>query len=409
MQVVLYEDAGAKWFGPLTLLRPVFDLRCGLLLLREKLEVRRPGWAVSLLPRRELRALVSELYPGRGIDSVQDSDVLLLSARVIVTDGLLAAIDAESGDVLLTSGGEPVGALLHGGAVERVRSVRDANGDLGVLEIPLTREIPARTVRYPWELVRLTAEEIEADAAVLRRPGIVEGEVHPSAQLVEPTRISIGEGSTLGPGVVIDASSGSVVVDANVDVMANAVVLGPAFVGAGSCIKVGAKIYPGTSIGRSCKVGGEVEGSVLHSFTNKQHEGFLGHAYLGSWVNIGAATDNSDLKNNYGAVRVELNGEIIDTGDTFVGATIGDHTKTAIGTKLNTGTVIGVFCNIVSNGFAPKSIPSFSWGSGDGFVEHDIERAIATARLVMARRGVDLTGVEEAAIREVHRRETDPA
>jgi len=404
LQVVLYEDAGTKWFGPLTLLRPVFDLRCGSLLLREKLEVRRPGWAVSLLPRRELAPLVSELYPGRGIDGLQDSDVLLLSARVIVTDELLAAIEAESAEALLTSGGEPVGALLRGGTAERVRAVGEANGDLGVLDIPLSRELPARVVCYPWELVRLTAEEIEADAAVSGRLGTMEGEVHPSAQLIEPARISIGEGSTLGPGVVIDARTGAVVVDANVEVMANAVILGPAFVGAGSSMKVGARIYPGTSIGRSCKVGGEVEGSVLHSFTNKQHEGFLGHAYLGSWVNIGAATDNSDLKNNYGAVRVELNGETVDTGHTSVGATIGDHTKTAIGTKLNTGTVIGVFCNVVSNGFAPKSIPSFSWGNGDGFVEHDIERAIATARIVMARRGVDLTGTEEAAIRDVHRR-----
>ncbi|MCK4511674.1 hypothetical protein KAW64_08045 [bacterium] len=405
MQVVLYEDAGTKWFGPLTLLRPVFDLRCGSLLLREKLEVRRPGWAVNLLPRPELTPLVSELYPGRGIDGLQDSDVLLLSARVIVTDELLAAIEAESAEALLTSGGEPVGALLRGGAAERVRAVGEANGDLSVLDMPLSRELPARVVCYPWELVRLTAEEIEADAAVSGRLGTVEGDVHPSAHLVEPARISIGEGSTLGPGVVIDASSGAVVVDANVEVMANAVILGPAFVGAGSFIKVGARIYPGTSIGRSCKVGGEVEGSVLHSFTNKQHEGFLGHAYLGSWVNIGAATDNSDLKNNYGSVRVELNGETVDTGHTSVGATIGDHTKTAIGTKLNTGTVIGVFCNVVSNGFAPKSIPSFSWGNGDGFVEHDIERAIATARIVMARRGVDLTGTEEAVIREVHRRQ----
>ncbi len=408
MQVVLYEDAGVKWFGPLTLLRSAFDLRCGSLLLREKLEIRRPGWAVNLLPRRELDPLVSELYPSRGIDSVQDGDALLLSARVIVNDEFLIAVEGETGDIVLTSGGDPVGALLHGGAAERVRLVRDAGGDLGVLGISPAREVPARVARYPWELVRLTAEEIEADAVVSGRLGTMEGELHASAQLVEPARIAIGEGSSLGPGVVIDASSGPVVVNANVEVMANAVILGPSSVGAGSCIKVGAKIYAGTSIGETCKVGGEVEGSVLHSFVNKQHEGFLGHAYLGSWVNIGAATDNSDLKNNYGSVRVELNGEIIDTGSTFVGATIGDHTKTAIGTKLNTGTVIGVFCNILSDGLAPKSIPSFSWGTGDGFVEHDIERAIATARLVMARRGVDLTSTEEATVREVHRRQIIP-
>ncbi len=274
---------------------------------------------------------------------------------------------------------------------------------MGALGLAASAEVPARVVRYPWDLVRLTADEIAADAAAIGRVGEIRGSVHPGAHLVEPGRIAIGEGSTVAPGAVIDATAGPVLIGSRAAVMANAVVLGPAAVGDGSSVKVGAKIYGGTSIGPACKVGGEVEGSVFQSHTNKQHDGFLGHSYLASWVNIGAATDNSDLKNNYGSVRVEIGGEVVDTGLTFVGATIGDHTKTAIGTKLNTGTVIGVFCNVLATGFPPKNIPAFSWGGPDGFVPYDVEKALDTARRVMARRGEKLTAAEEALIRSVHR------
>lgn len=184
--------------------------------------------------------------------------------------------------------------------------------------------------------------------------------------------------------------------------MPNAFVEGPAAIGDRCVVRAGATIYRGVSIGPACKVGGEVAESVLHSFSNKQHGGFLGHSCVGSWVNLGAGTDTSDLKNNYGAVRVEIGGEIIDTGSMFVGATIGDHSKTAIGTTLNTGTVVGVFANVMARGFPPKAIRSFSWGTEDGFVDHDIERAIDTASRVMARRDVELTPAMEALIRRAH-------
>jgi UDP-N-acetylglucosamine diphosphorylase/glucosamine-1-phosphate N-acetyltransferase len=250
--------------------------------------------------------------------------------------------------------------------------------------------------------VRLTPEEITADAAAVGGMGEVRGSVHPGAHLVEPGWIAIGDGSTIGPGAVLDATAGPVLIGSGATVMANAVVMGPAAIGDGSSVKAAARIYGGTSIGPVCKVGGEVAGSVLQSFSNKQHDGFLGHSYVASWVNIGAATDNSDLKNNYGNVWVEIAGEVRDTGLTSVGATIGDHTKTAIGTKLNTGTVIGVFCNVLASGFPPKNIPAFSWGGPDGFVRHDIEKALDTARGVMARRGRKLTAAEERLIRGVY-------
>ncbi len=400
VQVILYESPGAAgWFGPLTLLRPVFDLRCGALLLREKLEFRRPSWRVLLTARPLLTEWVSETYPGRTLSDAREEPTLFLSASVVVDDVLLCALDDVVGETLLTSGGTVVGARIDGSVLARIRSCGASGLDFAALEIDAGLEVPARVVSYPWDLVRLNAEEIEADAPFVLAAGAIEGSVSEGAHVVSPAGVSVGEGASVAPGAVLDATGGPVVIASGAVVMANAVVLGPAFVGRGSVIKIGAKIYGGTAIGESCKVGGEVEDSIIHSYSNKQHDGFLGHSYLGSWVNLGAATDTSDLKNNYGTVRVEIAGEVVDTGSVLVGATIGDHSKTAIGTKLNTGTVIGVFANVVAHELSPKAVPSFTWSVGGRQSEHELEKAIATATQVMARRGVELTGAGETVIR----------
>jgi UDP-N-acetylglucosamine diphosphorylase/glucosamine-1-phosphate N-acetyltransferase len=161
-----------------------------------------------------------------------------------------------------------------------------------------------------------------------------------------------------------------------------------------------------------CKVGGEVEESVIHSYSNKQHDGFLGHAYLGMWVNLGADTNNSDLKNNYGNVKVVINGRLVDSGSMFVGLTMGDHSKSGINTMFNTGTVVGVSSNVFGAGFPPKFVPSFSWGGSDGQETYELEKSLAVARRVMARRKVTLSAAEESLFRtvfELTRWEREPA
>jgi UDP-N-acetylglucosamine diphosphorylase/glucosamine-1-phosphate N-acetyltransferase len=402
MQLIIFEDGRQDCFGPLTVLRPAFDLRCGALLLREKLELRRPGSRCALVPRAELADLVAETYPDRGVEGLTDEPALVLSARVIVDDALLDALSEPSEETLLASGGTPVGAVLQGGARQRVRALAESGGDLSALGVERTVEVPARVATYPWELVNLTAEEIEADARVLGTVGQSGATVHERAHLENPSRIALGPGTVVGPGAVLDAGRGAILVGRDVTIMPNAYVQGPAVLGERSVVRAGASIYGGVSLGPACKVGGEITESVLHSYSNKQHGGFLGHSYLGSWVNLGAGTDNSDLKNNYGSVRVELGGEVVETGSVFVGAVVGDHSKTAIGTVLNTGTVVGVFVNVLARGFPPKTIRSFSWGTDAGFVEYDIERAIETARRVTARREAELTPAMEALIRRAH-------
>lgn len=403
MQAVLLEGPGRSRFGPLTLLRPEFDLRCGILELREKLELRRPDWPVALHPRPELRDLVSELHPGRGVDSLGDGTTLVLYGRVIVDDALLSAVERIDGEARLTAGSETVGAIVRSGARERLSTANAPGWNMASLGIEATVEVPARTVRYPWDLVAATPGEIRADARVAAQLGEVKEELHRCARLEGAENIAIGEGSEAGPSVVLDAREGPIVIGRGVRIMPNAVVIGPAFIGDGSLVRANTSIYGGTSIGRLCKVGGEVQASVMQSHSNKQHGGFLGHSFVGSWVNLGAATNNSDLKNNYGNIRVDLDGESVETGSSSVGAVIGDHSKTAIGTRLNTGTVVGIFCSVFANGFPPKTIPSFSWGTPGGLVRYDLSAALDTASRVMARRGVSMSQALERRVTELFR------
>jgi UDP-N-acetylglucosamine diphosphorylase/glucosamine-1-phosphate N-acetyltransferase len=266
----------------------------------------------------------------------------------------------------------------------------------------------ARDVDLTWprtlvDLVRANEDALREDVAAYR--GLlrsVDAAAHPHARFVRAERIHLAEGVSLDAGCVLDASDGPILLGPNVRVMANAVVAGPVAIGAEGRVKPLGRVAA-SSLGPVCRLGGEVDGCIVLGWSNKQHDGFLGHSYLGAWVNLGAATDTSDLKNDYGPVRVTIEGETIDTGDVHVGSLVGDHTKTAIHTRLNTGTVLGVCCNVLGADFPPKAVPSFTWGGDGSWSEYRLDKAIAVARTVMSRRNVPLTPEDEAVLRALHR------
>jgi UDP-N-acetylglucosamine diphosphorylase/glucosamine-1-phosphate N-acetyltransferase len=177
--------------------------------------------------------------------------------------------------------------------------------------------------------------------------------------------------------------------------------MGPAYIGHSTLIKSLTKIYENVSIGDVCKVGGEIEDSVIMSYTNKQHEGFLGHAYLGSWINIGADTNCSDLRNNYGFIKTHVNGQDINTNTQFLGLIMGDHSKTGINTMFNTGTIVGFSCNIYGSGFPDKYLPSFSWAGTNDLQTYDINKCIDTAKVVMSRRKIEFKKNDEDIFRKI--------
>ncbi|MES2767419.1 MAG: putative sugar nucleotidyl transferase [Bacteroidota bacterium] len=262
-----------------------------------------------------------------------------------------------------------------------------------------TENITIKVLDHLWNALDYVEESIEDDFRFFDNEFDFSQAKNGGYFLCNEKEIYIGEGTKIAPGVVLDASDGPIIIGKNAKIMANAVVIGPCFIGDNSIIKIGAKIYEKTAIGESCKIGGEVENSIIHGFSNKQHDGFLGHSYLGEWVNLGADTNTSDLKNTYGKISAVLRDKEIDSERMFLGLLAGDHTKSGINTMFTTGTVAGVSSNVIGAGYPPRSIPSFSFGGFKDSPVYEFQKAIDVAKTVMLRRKKELLPEEEALLK----------
>ena len=417
--VVLFEDEGYRNFYPLTLNNPVYSLRCGIRMLGEKIQAAYPRATFVYHVRKLLEPFLKEYLGYRKINcpvnECKAENALLVNGRALWYEEFGQNIRIEGPDKIFVRDDTVIAARLSGANLAAV----DWSQPITLNRLPQVEkiEVDYPVLKYPWNLVQNNSKEILREFKALARPGEIEGTVYEGVHILGREHVYIAAGAKVMPGVVIDAEEGPVFIDKDAKIFPNAVIEGPTYVGKKSAIKIGAKIYEGTSVGPVCKVGGEVEESIIHSYSNKQHDGFLGHAYLGLWVNLGANTNNSDLKNEYGTVKVTINGERIDTGSLFVGCTIGDHSKTGINTMLNTGTVIGIGCNIYGSGLPPTYVPSFCWGGPDGFVEYRadkfiqvakrvmeyrVDKFIEVARRVVSRRDMEMGPEEEALLRKIH-------
>jgi UDP-N-acetylglucosamine diphosphorylase/glucosamine-1-phosphate N-acetyltransferase len=226
---------------------------------------------------------------------------------------------------------------------------------------------PGKVFRHLWEVVQHNGEQIRRDfeAGLIPQPARGLWLDTGPALVGSPEWLAVDPSARIDPMVVIDTTRGPVIIERHAVVHAFSRLEGPCHLGAGTEVH-GAKVRGGTTLGPQCRIGGEVEASIVQGYSNKYHDGFLGHAYVGAWVNLGAGTQNSDLRNDYGEVTVTVGGRAVRTGLTKVGCFLGDHTKTALGTLLNTGTSVGAFCNLLPAGLSPRAIPSFTtWWNGD--------------------------------------------
>lgn len=403
MRICIFEDNLYANFLPLVHFRPVYDLRCGVMSLREKITVAIPRAEMLLHVRVDLKEILAEEYPQYPVNVPPDEQTWFINGRLLADEHLTKIIKRHHGGnkVFVSNGQLALAFIKEADVLKFWNEFAESLFPADILQKYPNESYPGVLMQYPWELVHHTAGEIEKDAKRLRKKKAIAGKVYPGANIINRKNVLIGKGSVVKPGAVLDAEKGPIIIGNNVTIMPNAVIEGPAYIGDHSIIKIGAKVYHGTSIGMHCKVGGEVEASIIQSYSNKQHDGFLGHSYLGSWVNIGADTNTSDLKNTYGNVNVHVNGSLVNTGLQFVGLTMGDHSKTGINVMFDTGSVIGVSCNIYGAGLPPKYLPSFCWGEKNGFSVYDLEKSIATARRVMARRDVQMTSAYEILMRSV--------
>lgn len=245
-----------------------------------------------------------------------------------------------------------------------------------------------KSINYIWDSLDYVGSNIQEDAQLMNLSNhkyFGEGVFS-----INGDQVLLGENVTIEPMVVLNASAGAIIIDDNAKIMSNSVIYGPCYIGKNSTIKAGAKIYPNTAFGEYCKVGGEVENSIFQAYSNKQHEGFLGHSFISEWVNLGADTNNSDLKNTYSNISMQLPHKLVNTNRIFLGLVCGDHSKTGINSMFTTGTICGIGGILVKDWFLPNYIKSYTWGGKTNSPIYKVEKAIETAKIVMKRRNREL-------------------
>jgi UDP-N-acetylglucosamine diphosphorylase / glucose-1-phosphate thymidylyltransferase / UDP-N-acetylgalactosamine diphosphorylase / glucosamine-1-phosphate N-acetyltransferase / galactosamine-1-phosphate N-acetyltransferase len=387
MSLCVFENRGVDNLEPLTLTRPAFDLWCGahsmLARQRRALEAQEIGAVV----RPKMAELCKLQRPEM---AVNDSDWLRRQPTVLVNarwlpppEPLTAATEPRVGCI----GDEVAYAILPSAGIADL-AFDNVEEVLANLKQKLPQcEAGGTLIAYPWDLVEHNSQTLCDD---LRWP-MQENKAHTGMEVIGPRdRLVVDPSANIEPLVVADTRNGPVIIDRGAIVQSFSRLEGPCFIGPESWIH-GAKLRTGT-IGPRCHIGGEFEASIVQGNSNKYHDGFLGHSYVGEWVNLAAGTQTSDLRNDYGPIRVSVAGVKIPTGRNKIGAFIGDHTKTGLNTLLNCGSAIGAFCNLLPTGtYLPTTIPSFTLCSAGMTEQWDLRQLFQTASVVMRRRGAELT------------------
>lgn len=402
--VAFFEDRATDRFHPLTLCRPVFELVCGQFSLRERVLRNLDVSAWGVFVREYLAETYREEHPEAQVNStgwLDEAPTIFINGRwlpdteallhiepddVGVIDGTLAYLTVDPTETpLFAEWDDSLDSLFQ---LARTRRRVDVGGKL---------------VSRPWDLIEHNARQLVWDFITAGFEPVTHAPPDHVALLGPGDCIHIDPAAKLDPFVVLDARQGPISIDPGVVIQSFTRIEGPCHVGRGSQL-FRAHVRGGTTIGPQCRIGGEVEGAILHGFVNKYHDGFLGHSYVCPWVNLGAQTSNSDLKNDYSPVKVPLAGEMIDTGLTKVGCFIADHSKTALNSLFNTGSSIGVMAMLLPGGeLLPKHVPSFTsvW-HGQLAPGLPLDRLLAAARTAMNRRNVELTAADERLLRHVH-------
>ncbi len=392
-KLCVFEDQETVHLAPLVHTRPVYDLRLGLPTLLERALWALQPPAVCLHARATVAPVAGRCYRLPVNPARVEGGLLLWNGRALAEPGEVltrirrAATDCEPARRFIQDG-VMVAAWLPEGLSH---SLPDALLAANFLEaLPEERVEGVRLIGRLWHLIDWMEQAFATDPATWDQRGETENQamVQPGALLVARERIRLAPGATIRAGAILNASDGPIYVGPGAVVSEGAVLVGPVAVGEGAEVRVGAHLR-NCVVGPWVKLGGEVHTTIVHSYSNKAHDGFLGHTYIGRWCNLGAGTTCSNLRNDYGPVTLynEALGTFEQTGRQFLGLFMGDHTKTSIGTTFNTGTVVGVSCNLYGPGFHARYVPSFSWGSpADGYVPFRLKKALHVAEAVMARR-----------------------
>lgn len=381
MNYILFDGPSRNNLLPFTFTRPVADIRVGILTIREK-------WEFYL---KTTTTTVTEDYLSDKYPMVEMDENVMVNASYLPNLELVEMIrDLKANQAIFKD--EDVIAFF----------IKEAQDDIDFEDyeaIEFAEDIIK--IENTWDIFSKNGEAIQEDFTLITKEKTSQS-IPASNNIIAPQNIFIEEGAKL-EFTTLNASKGPIYIGKNAEIMEGAIIRGPLALCKNAVVKLGAKIYGPTTVGLSSKVGGEINNSVIFDNSNKGHDGFLGNSVVGEWCNLGADTNNSNLKNNYAEVRLwdyQTEG-FAKTGLQFCGLMIGDHSKCGINTMFNTGTVIGVSANIFGSGFPRNFVPSFSWGGNSGFTTYLTKKAFEVAGVVMARRKIEFSDQDKAILEHV--------
>ncbi len=410
--VLIFEPEKTNLLYPFSIMHPLWEIRCGALRIFEKIKKQFPDARLIFSGRdKHLNSFLKRFNFNN--ETLSKENILIYHSAILPTDRLWNEIISNyqkyskqenvSKSVTFSYNQVPFMVFIHKDEYinpsETDKTFFPKTLDEYGRVLPTIEVQEPKVINYLWDAIYFNGDAINDDSRFYENQIDFSDLKKNGVHLINESSIKIAKNTKISPGVVIDASDGYVIIDDGVSIMPNAVILGPCYIGKNSSIKIGAKIYANNSFGEFCKVGGEIESTIIQSFSNKQHDGFLGHSFISEWVNLGANTNNSNLKNTYSQIKVRFPKQEINTGKMFLGLLCGDHTKTAINTSFNTGTVSGIAAIIIADGMLPNYIPSFAWRGTKDCSHYKFEKAIDVAKIVMARRNKSLTNEEIELLR----------
>lgn len=357
MNIILFDTEARKKLFPLTLTRAVAGIRCGLLTIRER-------WSKLL---RADAFVITDSYLQHLYQIPPAGEYIFIDASVLPNGELIKSIqNLEANEAIADETGLIAARYVADTlpSIDEISSLFKNSKSIGAV----------KRLSFPFELFQWNQEMIEMDFALITK-GRISRDTHDTVHLVKSTRIFIEDGASIGHAV-LNASTGCIYIGRNATIMEGCFIRGPFALCEGAVVKMGTKIYGATTIGPYSMAGGEIKNSIITGYSNKAHDGYLGDSVIGEWCNLGAGTSNSNLKNTGGTVNLRnySSNQFIPAGNKC-GVIMGDYSRTAINSSVNTGSVIGVCCNVFGNGLLPKFIPDFTWGS-KAETRYEFEKAI---------------------------------
>lgn len=390
-----YDDARARQFEPFALTRPASELRAGVSLIRKRWERATSLPSAAFISSPHLAHFAEDSAPGAAPpkSEIPAGSILINSRCVIPLDTKL-----DHFDLLMCHGMACAVRLARSMPVSQFAA---GDVDIGSIQTSLGgRKIDGRWMGEVWDFVGTLGEQLVED--IPRRAASLKLRISLDTSIVGTEKVFVEEGAVIGPNVVLDATAGPILIRTGAIISPFTHLVGPIVVGRESLI-MGDRVTA-SSIGAHSKIRGEFSNSIVLGYSNKSHTGFVGHSYLGRWVNLGALTTTSNLKNTYSPVQLWTPVGVKNTGQQFLGTFFGDHSMTGIGTMLNTGTVIGTGANVFGSTMPPKVVPPFAWGESEPYDTYDVTKFLEVAGRVMSRRQVELTDKARKQLAEAHKR-----